>query len=474
MSLLSIPALVLGVLILSPLQSWGFALAGATGSNVDVELSIQAIQKEVEIFSGVKTKVWSYEGAVLKGPSDSLTPSGTYLGPTLRLRKGQKVQIHFSNKLPETSIIHWHGLDIPAAMDGHPGSVVNTSEEFNYEFTIENRAGLYWYHPHPHMRTGYQVYQGLAGLLVITDPEEVSLDLPKDENETILVLQDRLFDDQKQLQYVSSGMDQRMGMMGDTLLVNGSLNLEKTIPRGAHRIRVLNGSNARIYNLAWEDHRPLKIIGTDGGLLSETLEKNSIMISPGERLDLWVDFSKETAGSFVKLLSIPLVPGNGDSFPVYTFHFSDTQTPAVPLPKVLSKVEKILPSEAVNSANPKQFAVTMDQKMGWTINGRGYEMGSAAPEETVKIGTAEIWEFKNGSMMPHPFHVHGSQFQILERISGKFSGAFDDGWKDTVLVLPGDTVKFIKRFQKPGLFVYHCHILEHEDMSMMRNFLVTE
>jgi FtsP/CotA-like multicopper oxidase with cupredoxin domain len=452
----------------------GMAPAFAASQDVDVELAIRALPKEVEIFSGSKTKVWSYEGTLIKGPKDSLTSSNTYLGPTLRLHQGQRVRVHFTNELTETSIIHWHGLDVPSAMDGHPRNAVDATKDYTYEFTVENRAALYWYHPHPHMRTGYQVYQGLAGLFVVTDDEEAALNLPSGDSESILVLQDRSFDDKKQLQYVTSDMDQMMGMYGDTILVNGSINTEKAVPRGPHRVRVLNGSNARTYNLTWEDHRPIQIIGTDGGLLSAPVQKDSVMIAPGERLDFWVDFSSAEAGKSLNLISNPLVAGRGKPFTLYTFRFTEQKTSAHALPATLSRVDKIALSEAINSANPKRFAVTMDRNKGWTINGRGYELDSVAPEETVKLGTTEVWEFTNNSGMAHPLHIHGSQFQILERHSGKLTGAFDDGWKDTVLLLPGDKVRLIKRFYKPGWFVYHCHILEHEDMSMMRNYFVAE
>lgn len=466
--------LVAGVSLLALIPDSKAQPAHASPTTPDVELSLRAVPKEVEIFPGTKTRVWSYEGALIQGPADSLTPSESYLGPTLRFRTGQRVRIHFSNELPEESIIHWHGLDVPAEMDGHPHSTVGEAGKFSYEFTVENRAGLYWYHPHPHMRTGYQVYQGLAGLFIVSDAEEAALELPRGESESLLVIQDRKFDDQKQLQYLTSPMERHMGVFGDTLLINGSLNLEKTVPRGPHRVRILNGSNARVYHLGWEDGRPLQLIGTDGGLLSEPVTRSRVMLAPGERLDVWVDFSGAEAGAAARLMSYPLVEGRGDPFAVFQFRFSDARSAAAALPQALSRIKKIDAQEAVNATAPKSFAVTMDRNIGWTINGRGYEMHEVAPEEIIKLGTTEIWEFANQSGMPHPLHIHGQQFQVLERTSGRFTSAFDGGWKDTVLLLPGDRVKLIQRFPRPGWFVYHCHILEHEDMSMMRNYRVIE
>lgn len=224
----------------------------------------------------------------MKGPPQSLHAiPDSYLGPILRLRKGQKVRIRFTNALPEPSIVHWHGMDMPSAMDGHPHSVIDPQNEFIYEFEVTNRAGTYWYHPHPHNRTGPQVYGGLAGLLLVSDAEERALNLPSGLEELICVLQDRSFDARNQLTYVPSGMGGMMehaqGFLGDRVLVNGTERPSLALATRAYRLRLLNGSNARIYKLAWSDGTPLTVIGTDGGLLQRPIEQPYLTLAPGQR-----------------------------------------------------------------------------------------------------------------------------------------------------------------------------------------------
>ena len=162
---------------------------------------------------------WSYFGSVLKGPKETLKEiSGSYLGPTIEVNTGDKVRIIFKNDLPEESIIHWHGLDVSHKNDGHPHNAIKTNESYQYDFVVENRAGMYWYHPHPHGRTGFQVYQGLAGIFIVRDQEEKNLNLPNEEQELSLVLQDRYFNDDGQLEYRPS----MMGTFGNKLFINGT------------------------------------------------------------------------------------------------------------------------------------------------------------------------------------------------------------------------------------------------------------
>jgi len=220
----------------------------------DVELAFTAAPAEAPILPGRPTEVWRFAGSVLKGPSSLLEPiPDSYLGPTLRLRRGQKVRVRFSNRLPDASIMHWHGLDVPAAADGHPRLAIPGGAEYVYEFEVTNRAGTYWYHPHPHMQTGPQVYKGMAGLLIVSDDEEGALELPEGAQDLTCVLQDRRFDEDNQLLYSTSMMDMEAGFLGDRVLVNGKPRPTWSLATHPYRIRVLNGSNARIYKLAWSD-----------------------------------------------------------------------------------------------------------------------------------------------------------------------------------------------------------------------------
>ena len=188
----------------------------------DIEIALEAIPDEVKIFPGKATQVWRYQGEVLAGPAESLQIiPNSYLGPIFNVRKGQTIRVHFTNQLPETSIVHWHGLHVPVEADGHPRLVIEPGETYVYNFTIADRAGTYWFHPHPHGSTGPQVYAGLAGLFIIHDEEELALGLPSGEYDLPIVIQDRRFDQDNQLVYGGSGMmDQMMGFLGSQILIN--------------------------------------------------------------------------------------------------------------------------------------------------------------------------------------------------------------------------------------------------------------
>jgi len=479
----------------------------------DVAIALSAAPAAVSLFSGQATKVWQFSGKVLDGDPTVLQPvPNSYLGPTFRVKKGQRINVTFTHDLPQESIVHWHGLHVPAEMDGHPQYAINRGEQFDYSFEILNRAGTYWYHPHPHGITGPQVYAGMAGFYLVSDDEEQALGLPSGEFDIPLVIQDRLFDADNQLVYRSNGMmDQMMGFLGDQILVNGQPDFTLPVATRPYRLRLLNGSNSRIYKLGWSDGSAFTVIGTDGGLLEKPVQRPYITLAPAERVELWVDFSNRAVGDRITLKSLPFVSpvgggmgggmmggrgrgmmgasalDLGDPFDILTVRVEKKSDERATLPDRLSTIEKISPNDAVAT---KSITLAMRPPNGWTLNGRSFQMTAVAPEERVKLNTIEIWEFVNsgggrgmmggGMSLPHPMHMHGEQFQILDRqISrgGKAAwqslseGFVDEGWKDTVLVMPGEKVRVIRRFADfTGLFLYHCHNLEHEDMGMMRNF----
>ncbi len=471
--------------------------AGATAVSAgtpDVEIALRAVPGEVPILPGAPTKVWHYEAELLNGPSDALRVlPDTYLGPILQFRRGQKVRIHFTNQIPEESIVHWHGLHVPDVADGHPRFVIGTGETYVYDFTVMDRAGTYWYHPHPHGRTGPQAYYGLAGPLLIHDEEEEALGLPSGDYDVPLVIQDRRFDSENQLVYMSGGMDQMMGFLGDRILVNGKPDFTLPVATRPYRLRLLNGSNSRIYKLAWEDGTPITVIGTTGGLLEQPVQREYITLAPAQRLELWVDFSGRPVGSQVRLVSLPsAAPGSERTFTVLTVQVEREEKVDLPLPARLTTIPRYNPADAMNASNPRTFTLAMTMGRGWTLNGRTFEMTTVADDEIVRLGDLEVWQFVNqagggmgmggGMTLPHPMHVHALQFQVLERKVNPgsraawetLSGGFvDEGWWDTVLVMPGEQVKILLRFEDfEGLYLYHCHNLEHEDMGMMRNYRV--
>jgi len=473
----------------------------------DVELALRAGPGEARILTGGATRVWKFTGQVIKGPSETLQViPNSFLGPVIRLRKGQKVRIRFSHTLPEPTIVHWHGLDVPSAMDGHPHLLVDQGREYVYEFDATNRAGTYWYHPHPHMRTGSQVYHGLAGLLLISDDEEAALNLPSGTEEILCVLQDRTFDTANQLTYIAGGMMSQMhGFLGDRILVNGQEHPSLTLATRAYRLRVLNGSNARIYKLMWSDGTPMTIIGTDGGLLERPRDQTYVTLAPAQRADLIVDLSRHPVGARLELQSARFpatdvdaggmgmgmamgggspqntVP-NGAPLSLLGIEIVRHETSSFRLPSVLSTFGATWQGHA---SQPPRRIVLSFRAGQWTMGGRTFEMTEAAPDEIVQHGSTQIWELVNspgmmGMQMAHPIHLHGPQFRVLSR-SGSAKdrpsvreGLTDEGWKDTILVMPDETVRILVNFtQHPGLYLYHCHILEHEDMGMMRNFRVT-
>jgi FtsP/CotA-like multicopper oxidase with cupredoxin domain len=471
-----------------------------TGFQPDLDLSLIAQPEALTIFPGEPTQVWRYHATVHRGDPQRVTHlPGSYLGPIIRVNRGEKVRIRFANRTPERSIVHWHGLHVPASMDGHPRDVVPEGGFYLYEFEVTNRAGTYWYHPHPHGRTGPQVYRGLAGLFIVSDEEERSLQLPADAYDIPLVIQDRTFSQDNQLIYTSGHpMEQMNGFLGERIMVNGMPDFTLTAATTAYRLRLLNGSNSRIYRLAWEDGRPLAVIGTDGGLLAAPVTRQYVFLGPAERLEIWADFSQDPVGYRTALLSLPfdaggvrrgmmmgrgMTPGrglpNGAGLTVFKVDVTTREKNRRELPRSLAKIGPLKDDLADNFSTPKRFYLTMNH-MQWSINGRIFQMQDVAKDEIVSLGSMEIWEFNNtgGGMMhmmnmPHPIHLHGKSFRIIERRGVRHSGYVDEGWKDTVLLMPGERIRILVRFDDyPGLFLYHCHNLEHEDMGMMRNYFV--
>lgn len=481
----------------------------------DVEIKLVAERGAAAIWDGKKTPVFQYRGEVLSGRKDALRESGSFLGPTLDLVRGERVRIRFENRLAEPTIVHWHGMIVPEAADGHPRLAIKPRKSYTYEFQVTNRAGTYWYHPHPHGRTGYQVYYGLGGALIVRDPAEDAIGLPSGSDEHLLVIQDRRADRDNRLQYVSHMMDRMMGVLGDRVLVNGQADKTLTVSRRPNRLRLLNLSNARLYKLAWSDGSPIHVIGTDGGLLSGDEGPRKVpfvMLGPAERVELWEDFSSRDARAKVTLVSeeftVPMgmgmgpgrgmmrpgrgmgpgggrgpgmmgmMRGPGEKLTVAQFQIADDEATPGKLPTLPGR-KPALPKAAGEIETRLGFRM-----MRGFLNGKQWDMKNMSHvdrDEVLKQDESVIWTFDNasepGMLMPHPMHLHGVQFRILERkgdgAGDLAKGVIDAGDKDTVMVYSGDVVKIQVTPTVPGLFVYHCHNLEHEDAGMMRNFRVT-
>ncbi len=528
-----------GALVALTGSVWGLP-AAARGNearaDVDVHIELRAEADRVSIRPGTPTRVWRYQGRLVRGDAGAFDASaGGYLGPIIRVRQGQRVRIDLINGLPESTITHWHGLHVPDDMDGHPRFAIAPGARYVYDFTVRNRAGSYWFHPHPHGRTGKQVYAGLAGLIIVSDDEEAAIGLPDGAQDMPLVIQDRNFDGDNQFVYPAGGSGGRgrqgggmmgggmmgggmmggrggrgmgsmmagmMGVLGDQILVNGATQVAREVVRRPHRLRLLNAANTRTLKLAWSDGSSMTVIGSDGGLLSAPVQRDYVMLAPAERVELWVDFGQRSAGSEVALQSLAFEGGmdmggmmggqgalpDGTAFEVQRFRMDGGPAkPGMP-PASLAGVAPPDPRAAINAARPKVFEMTMGM-MVWGINGESFDMLGASELETVKLGTQELWEFRNdgrgsmmGMVMPHAMHVHGPQFRVVSRaVSRQYADAYrsvsagfvDEGWKDTVLVMPGERVRVLLHFTDyTGLFPYHCHMLEHEDTGLMRNYLV--
>ena len=308
----------------------------------DVEIELAAATSELPVLPGRPTRVWQFKGKVIRGdPAAFQMLPGSSL-PVIRVRNGQKLRINFFNDLVEDSIVHWHGLHLPHRMDGHPMYAIAPGRRFVYEFTVNNRAGTFWFHPHPHGRTGVQIYRGLAGMFIVSDEEEQAAGLPNGEFDLAWVIQDRRFGQDNQLVYLQSMMDRMHGFLGDRILVNGQADFVQRVGTASYRVRLLNGSNSRIYRLARADGRPLTVIGCDGGLLERPLQRPHVTLAPAERVELWMDFSDRRIGDEITLRSLPFsdamgmmrgpAMANGSPFPVLRIRVDRTLAKGSKLP----------------------------------------------------------------------------------------------------------------------------------------------
>lgn len=474
----------------------------------DLHLQLSIVADEISIRKGQKTRVWRYKGKLIRGPKNAFSYMPDSYLSVIRLRQGQHIRIDINNHLPEHTTVHWHGLHVPADMDGQPRiPIAANGGTFTAEFVVADLPGTYWFHPHTHERVGPQVYQGLAGMLII-DPAEPATHRPEQQLEELaLVIQDRSFDANNQLVYIPHDFGGRMdhvnGFLGANILVNGRENLQLNVKRQHYRLRILNGSNARIYKLAWSDGSPVTVIGNGAGLLSAPVQRPYVNLAPAERREILVDFAQLQSGQNVKLISQPYIGGTvsttmgssknalpiGAEFELVDFKAQGTAADtSFDLPALIeqtnAKAQQLDINQAHNSQNPRRFALEMS-KTEFTINGK-LMADEISQNEIVKLGQTEVWEFDNITMIPHPMHIHNLQFRVLERTyvsnsagmhglgwAGLDDGFVDAGWHDTVLVMPGQRVRILMQFTDyTGLYMYHCHNLEHEDGGMMRYYLV--
>ncbi len=392
-----------------------------------------------DLGGGTITNVWQYNGSMP--------------GPTIVAKKGDVISAVFQNNLPEPSIIHWHGMLVSHANDGQPSQVIPTGATYSYNFPIINRAALNWYHPHPHMMTGEQVYDGLAGAFIIRDAEEAALNLPSGKYEVPLVIRDASIDQNGNLIYKPTGG----GFFGKIPLVNGTKSPYLKVDQAVYRFRVLIGATSRIFNLALSNGAPFILIGNDGGLLPSSSNQTTIEVAPAERLDVLIDFRQLAGGTKVMLKDL------NSGWDLLQFRVSSNP---VAYNGPLTTSSSIQP--LTNPVTTRVFSFDGMSK----INGKVYDVNRI--DFRVPFGRTELWQFKTNGNGPHPVHVHGASFHVVSRTGGRGKVyPWEAGWKDVVMVNDFETVSVLIRFDSyKGVYLLHCHKLEHEDNGMMANFEV--
>ncbi|MFE3557308.1 multicopper oxidase family protein [Streptomyces sp. NPDC059193] len=401
--------------------------------------------------------------------------NGSYLGPTLRAKRGENVVVNIDNALPEPSSVHWHGMHLPARMDGGPHQMIAPGAHWSPTWTIDQPAASLWYHPHPHGETEQHVQRGLAGMFIVDDDTPQQAGLPKDygRNDIPLIVQDTKFNDDGSFDHSRPTMASS-GFLGDEILVNGTRTPYQSVNDELVRLRLLNGSTARTLNFGLDDSRGFSLIATDGGLLSTPEHMERLQLSPGERAEIVV---RMKPGEEAVLRTYPLDVGldfwnqrfNGgdDTFDVLQLRAAPTLAPSPGLPAQLADLD--LPT-GENPAHTRTFEL-----QGTQINGQAMDMDRI--DHTVTRGTEEIWEITNTDGAPHNFHVHDAQFKILD-VDGNSPPAHLRGPKDTVFLPPQATIRIALRFDGPPdpehPYMYHCHLLFHEDAGMMGQFVVVD
>jgi spore coat protein A len=402
---------------------------------------------------GKATEIWGYDG---------LWP-----GPTIEVQRGRTARLRVHNRVHEPMSVHNHGQNCSSESDGHPIDYIQPGAVKEYVYPNAQSAGTYWLHDHALLLTGPHVYRGLAAFYLIKDPAEQALGLPERKYDVPILLQDRLFDTDQALSYSVGPASINGGFLGNTSCANGAHTPYFEVEARKYRFRFLNGANARNYRLSLlppgrsrGDGDPFWQIASDGSLLERPLRLTACSLAPGERCDCVIDFSHYRPGSAVLLTNLdPTWPELPD---ILQFRVLPAAGDPSRLPDTLCALPRLAPQQA--SARRRIVFQLRDGK--WTMNGLSYD--PARIDFQPRLGSTEIWELVNAeATQMHPFHQHLVPFQVLE-LDERPPPAELRGWKDTLAVGPHGSARIIMKFTGfKGVYVFHCHKLEHEDHAMM-------
>ncbi len=436
-------------------------LAEAADRNPDpkiVEIDLEARVSSLEIVPGVRTNVWTYNGGLP--------------GPLIRVRRGDRLIVHFSNRLAQPTTVHWHGVQVPIEMDGVPGvsqPPVEPGGVFIYDFVVPD-AGLFWYHPH--VMSAAQVGFGLYGALLVEDPDE-RLDAA---DQLVLVLSDIAIEEGSgELQSPDSGgaLGALFGREGNHVLVNGRKKPTLTVRSGAlQRWRIVNSAKSRYFQLQLDNLQPFQLIGVDGGHMEYSVERQVIVLAPGERADVLVA-PKVEAGRGLTLINIPFDRGYGS----VEFRSSDDliafeAASLPPLPTAaLPKVTRDIPAMSAVGATPINIELVTTKAHG--VTAFDVKGGPFWRETSVRaaMGEKQLWTITNKAIWAHPIHLHGFFFQEVDERGVPLSPR---AWKDTIHVPAESTRRFLVKLDRPGSWMYHCHILDHAEAGLMSTVDVGE
>ncbi|MFI5529114.1 multicopper oxidase family protein [Kitasatospora sp. NPDC051853] len=399
-----------------------------------------------EVVPGKQTEFYTYNG---------LVP-----GPTIKARRGKRVVIRQTNQLDMPVSVHLHGAEVPVDSDGAPMNTIAPGASKVYTYPNNQRASTLWFHDHAHHHESENVYRGLSSVYVINDDAEQALGLPGGAYDVPLVIRDGRYDENGQLVYVMDDFLNRT-----TITVNGSPWPYYQVAARKYRFRILNSTNVRFLLLSLSNGGTVTQIGTDGGLLERPNETPVLALSPGERADVVIDFSRYPVGTQL-VLQNALGPGPADQVgKIMRFDVVRTAADNSTVPARLST----LPAPQTATVN-RSFELRMDEDGRLDpqayINGQTYD--PARVDVRIPWGSTEVWSVTNSNTRaPHNFHLHLVQFRVLER-NGQAPGPAEAGLKDTVQVLAGETVKLLVTFNSyRGVYPYHCHMFDHGAMGMM-------